>query len=155
MARQSNKKRNERLERLLTPWLNYLGISQRYNVTWCWTTKVEEAAWSSGGDYSAPAAEGYANYPYRVIHMCMVGRLIDQMDDGEFERLLLHETLHGDVFWPMRRIINRLVFKEDGTVHPKLQGDKDEHGILEESAVDLLTHWLIRLRDRGGKLPSD
>ncbi len=155
MARQqSRKKRNERVERLLTPWLNYLGISQRYNVTWCWTDKVEEAPWSSGMTFSTPAAEGCANYPYRTIHMCLVGKLIDEVDDDELEHLLLHETLHGDVFWPIRRILNRLVFKDEDTVHPKLKGDHAEYGTLEESAVDLLTHWLVRLRDRGGKLPS-
>lgn len=141
MARQqSRRKRNERLRRIMYPWLLYLGISQRKNVTWCWTDKVALAPWSN----TEPAAECVTNYPYREIHFCFVGKQIDQLEDDHLEEVLLHELMHGDVFGSIRTVVN-------ATDNEALIV---EVGKLEESAAELLKHWLIRLRDRGGKLPS-
>lgn len=140
MARQqSRKKRNERLKRVLWPWLQYLGISQRKDVTWCWVDTLGKAPWST----TEPVAKCTTNYPYGEIHLSLVGKEIDLLDDDELEEVLLHELMHGDVFAPIRTAVNNTKNKTLMT----------EVGTLEETAADLLKHWLIRLRNRGGKLP--
>ena len=149
--RVTKKQREERLRRLIWPWLWWLGIHQRYRVSWCWVSKMESGPWMKGQvAENKAAATGFGNYPYREIHLCLVRWPFDTHDDDDIEHMLLHELLHADVLWPMRRIMNGLTADSKGKVIPKRQADRTEYATLEESAVDLLTHWLMRLKPEGG-----
>lgn len=141
--RVTKKGREERLRRILWPWLWWLGIHQRYKVTWCWVDKLESGPWMKGQvDEDSAAATAYGQYPYREVHLCLAMRPFDDSADAQLEHMLLHELLHADVLWPLRRILNGLTESGDS--------DRVEYATLEESAVDLLTHWLIRLKPATG-----
>ncbi len=149
--RVTEKAREERLRRVLWPWLWWLGMHQRYQVEWCWNDKLDRGPWAKGQAEESPVlATAFGTYPYRQLHICLAKPAFDSVDDGVLEHALLHELLHADVLWPLRRILNGLTEDNEGNVPQALQADRNAYGTLEESAVDLLTHWLIRLKPVGG-----
>lgn len=146
MARKkriTKQQRNDRLRRLMWPWLWWLGIHQRYRVDWCWQDKLDSGHESKGDVEERPVlATAFGRYPYRQLHLCLAAPAFDDMDDDGLEFALLHELLHADVLWPLRRILNSLT-EDEGQ-------QRAEYATLEESAVDLLTHWLMRLKPEKG-----
>lgn len=141
----TDKKRNERLRFIIWPWLWWLGIAQRYQIEWSWANKIDPGPWSSGQpDVEAAAAEGMGHYPYRTIVITISRKAFDRLDDEQVEEMLLHELMHADLFWPLRRIVNRMT----ETLVDK--SDRVEYGTLEEAAADLVKHWLLRMKPKDG-----
>lgn len=149
--RITKQQRNDRLRRLMWPWLWWLGIHQRYRVDWCWNDRLEGGPWTKCEAEELPIlATAFGRYPYRQLHICLATQPFDDMDDDELEHALIHELLHADVFWPLRRILNGITEDSKGNVPQALQADRTEYGTLEESAVDLIAHWLMRLKPEKG-----
>ena len=123
--------RNRKVQRAVSGVLAWLGASQTYKIVLRFVRDLEE------GHRKDAAATVDEDYPYREITITFVRHFVDAADKEELEMLVLHELLHVLIFGPIGRFV----------------GEKSEtmaYLDLEESAVDMATWYILRLKPKTG-----
>ncbi len=127
---------DERLDKVLsisTPVLKWFGLYQSYVIKFNF---VDEFDGSRGGEVVARVEE---DYPYRLITIQFQRKYIDNNSPFTIEGALIHEILHPLISGPMDRYLEG-----------RMIGWGKEYNDLQESLVDLIRIWLVRLRPEKG-----
>lgn len=143
---RADRRRRDRLSRLTYGWSLWLGVQQTYHVTVSFVNEIERANKTDGvGSEERAAAAIVSGWPYRDLNMEFNRELFDDATDKELETLVLHELLHPLLFDVIKQVIDK-------------RGMADEvlrrYNAAEESAVDLMAHYLMRLRPARGFDPE-
>lgn len=129
MARRRTKKTlKERVDKYLTEWADFLGLSQTWEID---VTFVDEIDGETAGGYT-PGATIDVHFPYQRASIC-VAKVMEEDSDYSIERSMLHELLHI----PLARLLASL----------KLTTSVDVYDIAwnqTETVADLFTRVLLR-----------
>lgn len=135
MARKTTEARARKVRKAIEGVLNWLGFLQQYDVTIDFIDKFEDTNLPE-----QPNARLDYLYPYRSLVITWRNDYVDNATSEGIEESAIHEALHVLLF---------------GGIHPLVEkglGDAEyqQYRNLEEQAVDLATHYLMRRRPRYG-----
>ncbi|KKN60413.1 hypothetical protein LCGC14_0532470 [marine sediment metagenome] len=128
--KKTDAQRVAKIKKAIYPLLKFFGVSTQYRVVVSFTNRIGEY-------HSGAVAQVVANFPYRNIAIEYLRSFVDGADAESLEEVTIHELLHALVFTPYRGML--------GLDKVPLQVSH-----TEESIVDMLTVWLMRLRPKKG-----
>lgn len=139
MGRKTDDARAEKVERATEGALRWLGFLQQYDMATYFTDKFEGTQSST-----QPNARLEYIYPYHSVFITWRRDWVDRATPEEIEESAIHEALH----------VLLLAGLNDVSQRHLPDSERQRVRDLEEHAVDLATHLLMRRRPKYGYHPS-
>ena len=140
---RGDKKREKRILKYLDLWSDFLGVNQTYHLE---AVIIDTCSCNSEGMLTEgiPLAVTEVQFPYRDATISFTREGVDECEEEELERVVIHELLHV-IMSPMGtrggwKAISRMQDLPDKDLLSVLS-------IFEEEVTDVLTRVLLRLKD--------
>ena len=131
----TDEERLDKVASIADPILKWFGIYQSYKIKIVFVDEFD------GGSSEAVVARVEEDHPYRFITIMLKRSFIDNNASSplEIEGAIIHEILHPLISGPMDRYLES-----------RMIGWGKEYNDLQESLVDLIRIWIVRLRPEEG-----